>query len=279
MRINTLFMKKSFFVLLFIFLAPICLSQNREIINHFIVTGNVPQPVLIVTNLGAYSFSYDYVLIGNITMLEAYDINGNRIINIQKRSSSITNDVWYMLSTIAKGTSPYIYEGIDSGVEHYSTYAVSQENRRLSYGGFPNLQLRIGTGFLGESATLKTVLGSNSIGFGLFGGAQKDMLFFKNNNSGFIDGWNVGLGLCGGGLHNELSLDLIVGNHYRIPKYFLFSFQWSHFFGSGRIGFFLEGGIGAYSHSEFLGNFLPYAQGGIACRLFYKHIKKEKPSK
>lgn len=273
-------MRRLYFVLLLCsFLSYVCLSaQNREMINHFTVTSNVPQPVMIVTNLGAYCFSYDYVILGKITKLEAYDINGNHIVNIQTKKSNSSNEVWYLLSIVAKGSSPYIYEGGDASIEHYSTYSVSQERRRLSYGGFPNLQLRIGTGVMGESVNLKTVLGSDSVGFGLFGGVQKDLLFFKNSNSGYIDGWNAGLGLCGGGLHNELSFDLIVGNHYRIPKYFLFSFQWSHFFGSGRIGFFLEGGIGAYSQSKFLGNFLPCVQGGVACRLFYKHIKKEKPS-
>ena len=115
-------------------------------VNYFQVSSNIAQPVTIKTNLGTYSFSGSFTLRGHISRMEAFDHNGNRIVNTQpyeyERGTNV-NKNWYRFSDI--------YESYSSSYDDDSNYG--------------------GDSLSGAAYSLGTALGS-VLAYGLISGAE-----------------------------------------------------------------------------------------------------------
>lgn len=277
--------------LLFLFLlaSSICLSaQTRPELNYFYVSDNIAKPVTVKTQTGSFKVYTEYTYRGHISRIEAFDAHGNRIVNTQPKKKHISldsdrnspNEYWYVFDSIYEDSNSYDNSGANQA-QVYNSANTNNGNqtgtwnhpyeynpyRDMLYERASNLQARLGTGLLGESFELRGELGVHAVGFTAFAGIQKDLIFFKNENTTFIDGFNAGLGCYFGGLKNTFALNLQFGEQFRIGDYFVVGLQYSHFFNK-RIGAFLDcnfGGKGAGYK-----NFLATVQGGVAFKILTK---------
>lgn len=274
-----------------IFLYFVCSSlyvfaQTRPEYHYFTVSDNIAKPVTVKTQSGSFKIYNSYTYRGHISRLEAFDAHGRRIVNTQPQKKSIPRSTDYSKPMEYWYVFDMIYEDYDTQSESDNiprsnktepqVYARDQQSEQQYdynpywdqlFSGNSNLQVRLGTGLLGEILELRGELGEYAFGFTAFAGVQKDLLFFKNDNESFIDGLNAGLGCYFGGLKNTFTLNLQYGDNWRSGQYIVVGFQYSHFF-NRRLGLFIDTCAGG--HGAGFKQFMVSAQGGIAFKILTK---------
>ena len=103
-------------------------AQPSDHINYFTVASQMNQPITIVTNLGTFTFSNTFTIIGEIEKIEAFDINGNiALVNgpqIKESSESkALIEYYYTISKCYRGTSALVFDGADN--KSHSPYYLS----------------------------------------------------------------------------------------------------------------------------------------------------------
>lgn len=170
-------------------------AQTNRVRNIISATSDIAQPITLKTNLGDYTFIGSITVYGNLTSIEAYDINGNRIVDIAPhKEETVIEDgrpitkKWYLLSSVNYGSSQLSTEGKDglfhnpyfksSGVGEPKGFMAKNDS---DWWSMTYASLGYGTqygGAWGANITAKTVGGA----FGITGGIGYDSRDLDNKN-------------------------------------------------------------------------------------------------
>lgn len=243
---------------------------SQEIINYFEVASNIAKPVTMKTGKGTYTIWGGERIDGNLGWIEAYDANGNKIVNnTPYKTETGTNKPTirrYKFQTLYKSTSSSSSNQSNSGnwgtqigskMADYASRAAA-----ISQEGYPNLQIRAGYSILmAEYVSAKAELGGVG-GFVLSGGYGKD-LFVKQEDG---HSWYAGVGYYGGDEDFDFSFDVTFINSSIVQDMLLMAeLEFSYFFGGSRFGLFADAQFGACIYQE---KFTFNIGGGVTWKLF-----------
>lgn len=273
----------------------------QDVICIFKVGGNICEPVTLKTSNGNYSVIGSITIKRNLSWFEAFDCNGNKIVNPFPAVSTGTNKPTvrtYKLETVYKSSKSSYDEAYNqkeqpeydidrqerSSIENTMSNigntmnAAAVRGMSMHAAGYPNLTLALGISRMyGEFARLKACLGGGG-GFILYGGVGKDWIFNGSNKDKLS--WHTGLGYYGSwGMDDEQEFDLgiTVSETSACPGYALsLDLAYSYYFGSStRFGAFGGLGIGVgnlknvyKSEKKFGGEFVWDITFGLAVKLF-----------
>ncbi len=176
-------------------------GYSRPEILYFQVRNSVAQPVTVRTDQGDFTFrnSYTFYPAGHVSRLEAFDANGNRIVNTQPQRKSIhtgtgsePNEYWYVFSSVYDSDSGYGYSGSSGGYSSDNGNQFLDNLRGLNTIAYysddaTNFQIRAGWGrLMNDNVTLKYCFGAMFIE----GGLGKNI--FSNDASS--SRWTLGAG-------------------------------------------------------------------------------------
>lgn len=119
MRINRVF--------LVVGLLTVCSSLSAQI-NYFYVSGNVEQPVTVNTDMGTWSFNFFHTVKGEIGEIEAWDINGHRIVDVMPKRIVNSDGVI---------ENHYTFKTIDDSVSSSSIVAQNPYGKNTLWSGTP----------------------------------------------------------------------------------------------------------------------------------------------
>lgn len=223
----------------------------QDIINYFEVASNIAKPVTMKTAQGTYTIRGGERIDGNLGWVEAYDANGNKIVNNTPYKTEIGSNQAtirrYRFQTLYKSTTEsnynnnqYRYKSNNSDfADKLGNYAAMAAG--IPQEGYPNLQIRVGASlFMAEYASLKAELGGIG-GFVICGGMGKSLF------DEMVEGksWYAGLGYYGGDEDYDISLDFLwVDSHKVLSRALAFELEFSYFFGGGRLGVFADAQMG-----------------------------------
>lgn len=243
---------------------------GQEIINYFEVTSNIKKPVTMKTGKGTYTIWGGERINGNLGWIEAYDADGNKIVNNTPYKTEIGTDKptirrykFQMLyksqtsSTSNQSNSESWGTRIGSKMADYASRAVA-----IPQEGYPNLQIRAGFSLLmAEYVSVKAELGGVG-GFVLSGGYGKN-LFDKQSSK---CSWYAGVGYYGGTEDFDFSFDVTFINSSIVQNMLLMAeLEFSYFFGGSRFGLFADAQFGAYINQP---KFTFNVGGGLTWKLF-----------
>lgn len=281
--------------LLCLLTSPLTLSA-QEVVNIFQVGSDICEPVTLKTSKGDYTFRSSITIYGNISWFEAYDCQGNQIVNPSGSTSTASGQATvrtYVLKTLyessSSSSSSYSSNTQESSqrvIENTITHVGSSMGRfasSMAYwpaAGYPNLTLNLGASHLfGEFARLKACLGGAG-GFILYGGVGKDWIFKGENHEKLS--WHCGLGYYGSwgyDSEHEFDMGITFSETPVCPGYALsLDLSYSYFFGdTTRFGLIGGAGIGVgrikdifemQTQDRFAGKFVWDVTLGIAVKLF-----------
>lgn len=197
-------MKKIFIIIFFTLTSNLIFSQ--DIINVFYLGEDVCGPVLLTCSQGEYSVDNGTQISGNLYNLEAWDCNGNKILDTSPDETYIDSEN----STVRKYVFEYLYSSsVNNDNDDYYAYDdnatqnlmeqgingfvnITDEFRGVDAEGYPYLGVEMGISrFFGEFARINIAAGRMS-GTHLFGGIGKDIIFKYVNSERLA--WHVGIG-------------------------------------------------------------------------------------
>ena len=243
---------------------------SQEIINYFEVASNIAKPVTMKTGKGTYTIWGGERIDGNLGWIEAYDANGNKIVN----NTPYKTEIGTNKPTIRRYRFQTLYKSTPSNTSNQSNSGswgkdvgrklsdVADQGFGIPQEGYPNLQIRAGFSFLmAEYVSAKAELGGIS-GYVLSGGYGKD-LFDKQVNG---HSWYAGIGYYGGNEDFDFTFDIIFISSSIFQDMFLMGeLEFSYFFGGSRFGLFADLQFGgAIGQEKFAFN----AGVGIAWKIF-----------
>lgn len=221
----------------------------QDIINYFEVASNIAKPVTMKTAKGTYKIYGGERIDGNLGWVEAYDANGNWIVNNTPYKTEIGSNKatirHYRFQTLYNSSS----SSSKSNNRSTSSSTGSEIGRKLGNAvgigmtmdleGFPNLQVRGGWALkYGEYVAFKAELGGFA-GLVLAGGYGPN--WFKERDTHALFG-DLGMYFAG----DEDGFDVYsFGFHYEQTNnsdaMFGFMFEYSHHFEDlPRIGYYLN---------------------------------------
>lgn len=258
-------------ILLLVLFTSITTINAQEIINYFEVASNIAKPVTMKTSKGTYTIWGGERIEGNLGWMEAWDANGNKIVN----TSPYKTEIGTNKPTIRRYRFKDLYKSSSSSSTKNTSNTRGRNNEwsskmadyasrgvAIAQDGYPNLQIRVGASiFMAEYASLKAELGGAG-GFVLCGGMGKSI--FDNTILG--KSWYAGLGYYGGDEDYCFSLDFIYMDSHIIESRILsFELEFSYFFGGGRFGCFADAQLGLCFDKETV---MFNVGAGIAWKLF-----------
>lgn len=260
-------------LILFFLLLSISSWADDEV-NYFEVASNIAKPVTIKTNLGDYSFYNNFTLHGHISRIEAFDANGNRIVNTQPYKWEAGKGHWFKFDRIY--TSPYSSES-DSGI--YSTRPNTRNSGSTAWNTFKgamtlasysdnscNIQFRGGwSSYNAENISTKI----NLFGMYFTGVLGKDV--FQKMEAQNLR-WTLGTGMrvVYDEIDSDLCLGLKAGNRGNGIDGFIEA-EWTSWLFESIFGFYVNVGVGTPYDKEFffaLNEFHFDVQIGILINLF-----------
>lgn len=253
------------------------IGMSQDIINYFEVSKNIAKPVTIKTSKGTFKIYGGERIDGNLSWLEAYDANGNKIVNNTPYKTDIgTNkptiryyrfSMLYKPSSTTPSTPPSTTNNNNTGAEIGERIGQSLNDFALKASqvpmkGYPNFQIRIG-----YSMDKYEFLGLH-YEFGEMGGMYLSGAAGKTMTAIDVDEklkWMAGMGWYVGNKHNTVDFGVFFGtgftigidpfeNPYKITKVDLdptkvtmgFELMYSHWFSfHPRLGLYMiaQGGI------------------------------------
>ena len=129
---------------------------SQEIINYFEVASNIAKPVTMKTGKGTYTIWGGERIDGNLGWIEAYDANGNKIVN----NTPYKTEIGTNKPTIRRYRFQTLYKSTPSNTSNQSNSGswgkdvgrklsdVADQGFGIPQEGYPNLQIRAGFSFL-----------------------------------------------------------------------------------------------------------------------------------
>ena len=212
--------------LLFALIAIAMTIQAQDIINYFEVSKNIAKPVTIKTSKGTYQIYGGERIDGDLGWLEAYDADGNKIVNNTPYETEYgTNkptirfyrfSMLYNSSSTTPSTTPSSTNNNNIGAElgeriGQSLNDFTSKASQVPMKGYPNFQVR-----LGYSMDKYEYLGLH-YEFGEMGGGYLHGAIGKTMNAIDIDEkmkWMAGIGWYGGNIHNTVDFGVFFGTGF-----------------------------------------------------------------
>lgn len=268
-------MKRYLFLITLIMIGNTLFAQ--DIINIFYLGEKICGPVLIKTGIGDFYVENGTQINGNLTHLEAWDCNGNKIIDTtpdkrEIRTNGPTTRIYWFEYLYPSSNNSQENTYSENNYNEYqpepsvqqkaveTTLGVAQHFGNSAIGlsgisadGYPNFQVAAGLSrTYGEFARLKVHIGGAG-GFVLYGGVGKDWIFNGENKDKLS--WHAAIGYfmaLGYDTNQDLTLGICYAETPVIKGGTLnLDLTYSYFFGDKmRFGVFGGGAIGVGNVKE-----------------------------
>lgn len=212
--------------LLVAMLAIAMIGMSQDIINYFEVSKNIAKPVTIKTSKGTFKIYGGERIDGNLSWLEAYDANGNKIVNnTPYKTDSGTNKPtirYYRFSmlynssstTPTKTPSPTnnnnrgteIGKRIGQSLNDFASKGYYKQTK-----GYPNVQVRIGYSMDKYEFIGLHYEDGGMGGWYLQGAIGKTMTAIGTDEK---LKWMAGIGWYGGNEHNTVDFGMFLGTGF-----------------------------------------------------------------